>query len=151
MLLLAFELVNLPVPLIPSQNTTRVSNEINLVGISVGIPIEINFDFRRNYWSKLSKVPVIGISTSISTVEIEIPISTSKFYEINISSEFRFVENKQSKSKLRFRHINWKKISENRNIEFSTKLGYNFFGIPILSKVKKNDFRVDYTNFFLWK
>jgi hypothetical protein len=84
MVLLASELVNLPVRLIPSHNTTRVSNEINFVGISVGISIELNFDFRRNYWSKLLKV--IRISTSISPVEIEIPISTSKFDEINISS-----------------------------------------------------------------
>jgi hypothetical protein len=34
-----------------------------------GNPIEIDFDFRQNYLLKLSKV--IGISVSISTVEIE--------------------------------------------------------------------------------
>jgi hypothetical protein len=50
---------------------SRVSTEINFVGISIGIPIEINFVFRRNYWSKLSKL--IGIS--VSTIKIEIPIS----------------------------------------------------------------------------
>jgi hypothetical protein len=27
---------------------TRVSTEIHFVGISIGIPIEISFDFRRN-------------------------------------------------------------------------------------------------------
>jgi hypothetical protein len=48
---------------------TRVSTDIRFVGI----PVEINFDFQRNFWSKLSKV--IGISISISTVGIEIPIS----------------------------------------------------------------------------
>jgi hypothetical protein len=31
------------------------STEINFVGISIGIQIEINVDFRRNNWSKLSK------------------------------------------------------------------------------------------------
>jgi hypothetical protein len=48
----------------------RVSTGINIVGISIGIPIEINLDFRRNFTSKLSKV--IGISISILTVGIEI-------------------------------------------------------------------------------
>jgi hypothetical protein len=51
----------------------RVSTEINFADISIGIPIEINFGFRRTYWSKLSKV--IWILISILTVEIEIPIS----------------------------------------------------------------------------
>jgi hypothetical protein len=50
------------------------SSEINFVGISIEIPIEINFDFRRNYWSQLSKVNGI----SISTVEIKIPINNQK-------------------------------------------------------------------------
>jgi hypothetical protein len=51
----------------------RVSTEIHFVGISIGTPIDISFDFRRNYWSKLSKL--IGISISISIVGIEIPTS----------------------------------------------------------------------------
>jgi hypothetical protein len=52
----------------------------NFVGFSIGTPIEINCDFRRNYWSKLSKV--IGIL--ISTVEIEIPLNNQ-----NRNSKFR--------------------------------------------------------------
>jgi hypothetical protein len=57
-----------------SYPVPRVSNEINVVGISIGIPIEINFDLRRNFWSKLSQV----IGFSITTVRIEIPISNKK-------------------------------------------------------------------------
>jgi hypothetical protein len=49
----------------------RDSAEINFIGISIGILVEINFDFRRNYWLKLSKV--IGILSL--TVEIKLPIS----------------------------------------------------------------------------
>jgi hypothetical protein len=41
----------------------RDSTEINFAGISIGIPTEINFDFRQNYWLKLSKL--IGISILI--------------------------------------------------------------------------------------
>jgi hypothetical protein len=46
----------------------RVFIEINFVGISIGIPIENNFEFRRNSWSE-----VIGIS--ISTIRVEIPLN----------------------------------------------------------------------------
>jgi hypothetical protein len=53
-----------------ATSMARVYTEINFVGISIGILIEINFEFRRNYWSILSKV----IGVSISTVGIEIPV-----------------------------------------------------------------------------
>jgi hypothetical protein len=44
----------------------------SIIKVRYRVSAEINFDFRRNYQSKLSKV--IDISTSISTVVIEIPI-----------------------------------------------------------------------------
>jgi hypothetical protein len=64
----------------PCGIITRFSTKINFVGISIGIPIETSLDFRRNYWSKLSKL--IGIPISISIVGIEIPIGNQnqRFY-----------------------------------------------------------------------
>jgi hypothetical protein len=56
--------------------------------ISIGIPIEINFAFRRNYCLKLSKV----IRISISIVEIEISISNQNiiFYFFSVKNALKF-------------------------------------------------------------
>jgi hypothetical protein len=75
---------------------TRVSIVIDFVGISIGIPMEIYFDFRLNYWSNLSKV--IGIS--FSTVSIEILMSN----KIEISTYF-------SEKCFEFQHWSWNLVS----------------------------------------
>jgi hypothetical protein len=135
-------------------NGIRVSTEINFVGISIGIPIEINFDCRRNYWSKLSKV--IGIS--ISTIKIEIPISNKnriftyfreKCFEIStFALKFCTVTGiPMSWSKFRFRNRNQNRNSyvemRNRNsdfdIEISTKSVWNFVVILISSIVNNRN------------
>jgi hypothetical protein len=60
--------------------------------------MHINFGFRRNYWSKLSKV--IGIL--ISVVGIEIPISNrNRCFDSKWIPKFRFRHRNFGKSKLR--------------------------------------------------
>jgi hypothetical protein len=72
----------------------------------------------------------IDVPMSSMKPEIEIPISTSKFRRSSISSK---VKDRKRKSDF-YIEI---EISENQNIEISTKLGYNFVWISIWSKVKK--------------
>jgi hypothetical protein len=126
-----------------SRLIIRVSNEINFVGISIGILIEINFDFWRNYWLKLSKA--IGIS--ISPAEIEIQISNQNrifdlfrwkmLWNFDICMEILYCNRnsdvgieitiRKLKSKSEFRCRN-----QNRNSDFGIETE-----ISISSKVKK--------------
>jgi hypothetical protein len=126
--------------------------------------IEINFDFRRNYWSKLSQV--IGIS--ISTAEIKIPrcnpnrifalfgekcfkISTfvsksctkigNRCRNLNSDSETEIeipISTSKPKSKFCLRHRNRTRMFD-FDIEIPTKSVWNSVGISISSKVKNRN------------
>jgi hypothetical protein len=83
---------------------SRVSTEFNIVGISIRIPIEINFDLRRNYWPNLSQV--------IRFFLLWMNRNSTKFYPNSVAIlMFRFPEIPKSKlkqkSKFRFRHRKW--------------------------------------------
>jgi hypothetical protein len=74
--------------IVTSSTPHRISAEINFVEISIGFTIEINFDIRRNYWSKLSTV--IGFrlrfrqSESKFRWEIEIEIDLFQHWHRNL-------------------------------------------------------------------